>query len=64
MADWISVRDRLPDNIPCEYLVINYGVVGTAIFHDGVWIAPTTRVNITYWMPLPEPPKEAERRGE
>ena len=58
IGGWISVKDRLPDKTPCEYLVVNNGVVGTAIYHDGMWIAPTWRVNVTHWQAMPEPPKE------
>ena len=57
---WISVKDRLPDVMPCEYLVVNNGAVGLAIYHDGLWIAPSRSVNVTHWMPLPEPPKEED----
>lgn len=53
---WISVKDRLPDRLD-EYLVVNCGKVGLAIYHDGLWFAPTRNVEITHWMPLPEPPK-------
>ena len=60
IGGWISVKDRLPDKTPCEYLVVNNGVVGTAIYHDGMWIAPTWRVNVTHWQAMPELPKENE----
>lgn len=55
---WISVKDRLPEKMPDEYLVVNNGAVGLAIYHDGLWISPSRSANITHWMPLPEPPEE------
>lgn len=57
MSEWISVKDRLPEKLD-EYLVVNCGKVGTAIYHDGLWIAPTRKVGITHWMPLPVLPEE------
>lgn len=54
MAEWISVKDRLPKT-------------GTVLATDGqiVITAPSSSVTadgqaITHWMPLPEPPKEDE----
>ena len=71
VQEWISVKDRLPDLIPCN--------VGTAYSEaviawtsgrkvmiavwDGIdWIAPfdyweAWGEEITHWMPLPQPPK-------
>lgn len=54
---WISVKDQMPDKLD-QYLVVNDGKIGVAIYHDGLWIMPTRFQNITHWMPLPEPPKE------
>ena len=55
---WISVKDRLPELAPNEYLVVNGGKVQLATFIDGMWITPHRVSSITHWMPLPEPPKE------
>ena len=56
--EWISVNDKLPGSMPDEYLVVNGGKVQLAIFMDGMWITTHRVSSITYWMPLPEPPKE------
>jgi len=66
---WIPVTERLPDNIDEEVLVCNagYGKDGTgfatvAIYNGNGWLECWERkqyiASITYWMPLPEPPKE------
>ncbi len=60
MSEWISVKDRLPSNEAMAS--INHGAV---IVTDGseVWEEFTCNVKggadsleITHWMPLPEPP--------
>lgn len=60
---WISVTERLPENddhVLCctrtkagrQNLIIGY-------YMDGLWRCGMNS-NVTHWMPLPEPPKEAE----
>lgn len=65
MSEWISVKDRLPD-------VAESVIVATDA--SDVWVAWVSCIEndpyptwhsadeitgtITYWMPLPEPPKE------
>lgn len=68
---WISVEDRLPE---CKQDVLMYfdtGNMAAGFWHDGdetitFWCAYTDDGWFTdcdceplYWMPLPEPPKEA-----
>ena len=55
---WISVKERMPDKQPDEYLVVNGHIVETAICLDNMWITPKRVSKITHWMPLPEPPEE------
>jgi hypothetical protein len=67
MSEWISVKDRLPENEVDAILAIllngNYyvmigrrsGYVWDIYTLDGIqWVN-----SVTHWMPLPEPPKEA-----
>ena len=63
VQEWISVKDRLPENI-CPVLVVLEGI-STAFngwYHDGKWwtagagTRPFTQ-KVTHWMPLPQPPK-------
>lgn len=54
---WISVKDRLPDEIG-KVLVIDNGKVDINSWagkYEGWYYA---NKNITHWMPFPEPPKE------
>ena len=61
MSDWISVKDRLPEN--CEvvdvYTLYDGRVVDVA-YRDGEWVSQYLKWsgNPTHWMPLPSPPKE------
>lgn len=65
MAEWISVKDRLPEG-SIECLVVLHNVmVNMAIYAPAAKTfflpsgLPFKALNdgITYWMPLPEPPK-------
>lgn len=72
VPQWISVEDRMPDTVPCdagtEYseavVVWTNGNKAMIAVWDGIdWICPCDfweawGEEITYWMPLPEPPKE------
>ena len=66
---WVSVTERLPDNIDEEVLVCNerYGKDGTgfatiAVYNGNGWLECWERKQylacITHWMQLPAPPKE------
>lgn len=63
VGGWINVKDRLPDKEDC-YLA--YGAKGCDIlFYDaaitGSWLSMGHTLadgEVTYWMPLPNPPKE------
>ena len=66
---WISVEERLPehwhmddkDRTLINYLVYSpdYGVdVGNYIKPAKRWVCMGLPMNVTHWMPLPEPPEE------
>jgi hypothetical protein len=67
MNEWISVEDRLPENLDG---IITYrdesGLVTPATFLNGDFQGISINSggfvklggNITHWMPLPEPPNE------
>ena len=68
---WISVEERLPehwhmddkDRTLINYLVYSpdYGVdVGNYIKSAKRWVCMGLPMNVTHWMPLPEPPEEGE----
>lgn len=72
VQEWISVKDRLPDLIPCNVgtayseavIAWTSGRKAMIAVWDGIdWIAPFDYLEawgeeITHWMPLPELPKE------
>lgn len=65
---WISVKDRLPNNKGCYLLTVKHWFDGETVVREAYWngedwlscddrrykITP----RVTHWMPLPEPPKE------
>ncbi len=68
MADWISVKDRLPDRgadilafmrngAETRIVACNYG---DNVWYDCVMNCIVAFQNVTHWMPLPEPPKGDE----
>jgi hypothetical protein len=92
MAEWISVKDRLPDKLEAVNIVwVNHNPVSyyehikdkpftaTAYYYGGKWWWYSTvcedclikydkcecdemgkDIEVTHWMPLPEPPQESE----
>lgn len=64
--EWISVKDRLPDDGHTRVLVnlvsnLPQGgkiTMDTDRFVGGKWIRWNS--SVTHWMPLPEPPKEEQ----
>ena len=70
---WISVKDRLPEEGQevlaywnCKKGIFNGNSVEVCDYNDGRWWDfhrnryLDTYGTVTYWMPLPEPPKEGE----
>ena len=71
MAKWISIEDRLPRKCG-EYLCIVYGLdkrphiyvlyyANERGFYDYDGEYGYYDVDASYWMPLPEPPKEINK---
>ena len=62
MSEWISVDDKLPENMNDVLVVISLGIMFVAwydSFYENVWMYNgSTLHNVTHWMPLPEPPKK------
>ena len=66
MSEWISVEDRLPDDVVMVLMVgINKGPRGdyTTDMYTGwydrkvdEWVRWVHKFNPTHWMPLPAPP--------
>lgn len=58
---WISVKDRLPEK-NCEYLVFldNCFICAAFLNKENIWYEMwgSKPLNVTYWMPLPEAPKD------
>lgn len=60
MAEWISVKERLPEE-DIVVILTDHIDVGTGWFNGKEWRTPFADIDeyrITHWMPLPEPPKE------
>ena len=60
MNEWVSVKDRLPNE--GSYLVfLDNGFICRAFFNkENIWVdvMSSKLLNVTHWMPLPEAPKE------
>ena len=64
MSEWISVEDRLPEKNTSVLVSTDNGIVFQCLYaYDGWDLWEGNEVNITHWMPLPEPPN-ADMRGE
>ena len=60
MAEWISVKDRLPESGKRVLACDDFGKIFFSKWLGGVgcWIDEKHNVgHVTHWMPLPEPPK-------
>jgi hypothetical protein len=56
--DWISVKDRLPENRSLLFLTHSEDIAGDKVRlirgNNMITCFPSA---VTHWMPLPEPPK-------
>lgn len=61
--EWISVKDMEPKEDK-NVLVLVKGRVHEGYKHGIFWMVPNCKrycnLDVKYWMPLPEPPKEEE----
>ena len=67
-SQWISVKDRLPEEDVTVLAFINYSIddakllrVVSGAYRGRLWLCGQDIYSerfITHWMPLPEPPKE------
>ena len=62
MQEWISVDDRLPENGKEGVLIaLRWGEVNIGWYEDGRWrnkfVNEYEDGEVTYWMPIPQPPK-------
>lgn len=62
VQEWISVKDRLPENVKEGLLIaLRWGEVDIGWCKDGRWgsqfVDEYEDGEVTHWMPLPKPPK-------
>lgn len=62
VQEWISVKDRLPENVKEGLLIaLRWGEVDIGWCEDGRWgsqfVDEYEDGEVTHWMPLPKPPK-------
>jgi hypothetical protein len=61
VQEWISVKDRLPEDASTVLAIDSDGTISSA-YYVGRWHSggDLDEDAVTHWMPLPEPPKEVE----
>ena len=67
--NWISVKDRLPDEDQEVFVYSSLGIIEKCKMSNSDWFYTNCPMcsdlwdddeTITHWMPLPEKPKDAE----
>lgn len=57
---WIPLGERMPEH-DIECLVCDAGLsIFMSMLSEGVWYTDGYAVDVTHWMPLPEPPEVKE----
>ena len=57
VQEWISVKDRLPEDSANVLVCHKNGLVTTNAWLGANWWFKNERNPITHWMPLPQPPE-------
>lgn len=64
---WISVKDRLPDEGASVLICTDEGIRSVSARYGNRFfitiVEAFTEDTVTHWMPLPEPPKDGETNG-
>lgn len=78
MAEWISVKERLPDKNKYDWVLVigefaegGFCVPHIAELRNGIWFVDCydepfeelCAITITHWQPLPEQPRTPKERG-
>ena len=58
VQEWVSVKDRLPEENTTVIVATDNGIVFQCLYsYDGWDLWDDNDVNITHWQPMPQPPK-------
>ena len=58
VQEWVSVKDRLPEENTTVIVATDNGIVFQCLYaYDGWNLWEGNEVNITHWQPMPQPPK-------
>ena len=57
MQEWISVKDRLPEQGEEAICIAADGDMMIGKYTEWGWMFPCYFEDLTHWMPLPEPPE-------
>lgn len=57
MSEWISVKDRLPEKSGYYLIWTEHSYYLIGFFSSNIDNGKWDWIDVTHWMPLPEPPK-------